>query len=56
MIYRGCVAFREWSERRKINPLIALGKTATTAAARIAWTGVNEPPKGAVGQESAGGE
>ena len=39
MVYRGCVAFREWSERRKLRPLIALGKTATAVVSRIARVG-----------------
>jgi hypothetical protein len=56
MIYRGCVAFREWSERRKIGPLIALGKTATTAVARVVRAGGNERLKWAVGPESAEGK
>jgi hypothetical protein len=39
MMYQGCVAFREWSERKRIGPLITLGKAATAVVARFARVG-----------------
>jgi hypothetical protein len=43
MAYRGCVAFREWSERRKIDPLITLGKKMTAVVARFVKVGGSNP-------------
>lgn len=34
-IYRGCAAFKDWSERMKFKPLVSLAKLAVTAVSRI---------------------
>jgi hypothetical protein len=39
LIYRGCVAFREWSERKGYCQLVVLGKVAMEVAARIVRAG-----------------
>jgi hypothetical protein len=39
MMYQGCVAFRQWSERLKLDLLVSVGKTATAIVARFARVG-----------------
>jgi hypothetical protein len=39
MLYRGCVAVREWGERRKFYPVVFLGKLATAIVSRVVRVG-----------------
>ena len=39
MVYRGCVAVREWGERKKLGAASSLGKLATAFVSCIARAG-----------------
>jgi hypothetical protein len=48
MVYRGCVAVREWGERERFYPVVSLGKLATAIALRLvrAGNGITEGRRG----------
>jgi hypothetical protein len=39
MVYRACVAVREWGERHKLDLVVSLGKLATSIATRFLRVG-----------------
>jgi hypothetical protein len=42
MVYRGCVAIREWGERMKLDLIVSLGKLATKIVSRFVRVGGRE--------------
>ena len=39
MVYRGCVALRERGERKKLDPVVSLGKLAAAIVSRVVRAG-----------------